>query len=87
MFTTLSSTTWLHWTIIHNNISSLPKITITHDTEQEKLLDLTSPSSNIFFLINPLPDVPILGSSSSAANKDMVAKKWTYGNTCNYLLE
>ena len=35
---------------------------------------------------NPLPDMPILGSSNSAANKDMMAKiwkKWGY----NYLLK
>ena len=29
------------------------------------------------FLINTVPDIPILGSSSSAANKDIVAKIWT----------
>ena len=28
---------------------------------------------------NPLSDMPILGSSSSAANKDMVSKIWTNG--------
>ena len=27
--------------------------------------------------VNPLPDMPILGSSSSAANIDMKAKIWT----------
>ena len=31
--------------------------------------------------INPLPDMPILGSSSSAANKDMMAKIWTEWDT------
>ena len=30
--------------------------------------------------INPLPDMPILGSSNSAANKDM-SKIWTNGDT------
>ena len=25
-------------------------------------------------LVNPLPDMPILGSSNSAANKDMMSK-------------
>ena len=30
---------------------------------------------------NPLPDVPILGSSNSAANKDMMSKTWTKGDT------
>ena len=28
-------------------------------------------------LLNPLPDMPILGSSNSAANKDMMSKIWT----------
>ena len=32
-------------------------------------------------LINPLPDMPILGSSSSAANKDMMSNIWTNGDT------
>ena len=27
------------------------------------------------FYFNPLPDLPILGFSNSAANKDMMAKK------------
>ena len=31
--------------------------------------------------INPLPDKPILGSSNSAANKDMMAEIWTKGDT------
>ena len=31
--------------------------------------------------INPLPDMPILGSSNSAANKDMTSKIWTNGVT------
>ena len=31
--------------------------------------------------ISPLPDMPILGSSNSAANKDMIPKIWTNGNT------
>ena len=30
---------------------------------------------------NPLPDMPILGSSNSAANKDMMSKIWTNGDT------
>ena len=31
--------------------------------------------------INPLPDMPILGSSNSAANQNMMAKIWTNGDT------
>ena len=30
---------------------------------------------------NPLPDSPILGSPSSAADKDMITKIWTNGDT------
>ena len=30
---------------------------------------------------NPLPDAPILGSTSSAANKDVMSKIWTNGDT------
>ena len=32
-------------------------------------------------MINPFPDTPILGSSNSMANKDMMSKIWTNGNT------
>ena len=35
--------------------------------------------------INPLPDMPILGSSNSAVNKDMIAKIWTNGDTVIWL--
>ena len=28
---------------------------------------------------NPLPDMPILGSSNSAANQNMMSKIWTNG--------
>ena len=31
--------------------------------------------------VNPLPDMSILGSSNSAANKDMMSKILTYGDT------
>ena len=31
--------------------------------------------------LNPLPDMPILDSSKSAANKDMISKIWTNGDT------
>ena len=29
--------------------------------------------------INPLPDIPILGSSTPKANKDMMSKIWING--------
>ena len=32
-------------------------------------------------LLNPLPDMPILGSPNSAANKGVVSKEWTNGDT------
>ena len=42
-------------------------------------------NGEVFFfhycLINPLPNMPILGSSSSAANNDMMAKIYTNGDT------
>ena len=31
--------------------------------------------------VNPLPDMPILGPSNSAANKDTMSKIWTNGDT------
>ena len=31
--------------------------------------------------INPLPHMPILGSSNSAASKDMMSKIWTNGDS------
>ena len=36
---------------------------------------------NIILSINPLPDMPILDSSSSTTNKDMMSKIWTNGDT------
>ena len=33
--------------------------------------------------INPLSYMPIFGSSNSAANKDVVSKEWTNGDTIN----
>ena len=35
-------------------------------------------SKGFFFrVLNPLPDMPILSSSNSAASKDIMSKKWT----------
>ena len=31
--------------------------------------------------LNPLPDLPILSSSNSMANKDTMSKIWTNGDT------
>ena len=33
------------------------------------------------FVFNPLPDMPILGSSNSKPTKDMMSKIWTNGDT------
>ena len=60
----------------------------------ERLRQFPYYSRNIFWaihlslLVNPLPDMSILGSSNSTANKDMMAKihVWTNGGQ-NYLLE
>ena len=35
----------------------------------------------LYFFINPLPDMPILGFSNSAAYKDMMSEIWTNGDT------
>ena len=40
---------------------------------------------NFLMIVNPLPHMPILGSSNSAANKDMMLKIWTNGNTITLL--
>ena len=37
--------------------------------------------SPLLTMFNPLPDMPILGSSNSAANKDMMSKIWKNGDT------
>ena len=40
-----------------------------------------SPNFSCLVNINPLPHMPILGFSSSAANKEMMSKIWTNGDT------
>ena len=42
-------------------------------------LPAISPFSTVIF--NPLPHMAILGFSNSAANKDMMSKIWTNGDT------
>ena len=39
------------------------------------------------FVFNPLPDMPILGSSNSAAIKDIMSKIQTNPRGYNYLIE
>ena len=41
-------------------------VTLSHDVREQVL------KNKLKNFINPLPDMPILGSSNSAANKDMV---------------
>ena len=42
---------------------------------------LLSLENDITFRMNPLPDMPIFGSSNSMANKDIMKKIWTNGDT------
>ena len=50
--------------------------------EKKYLEDLVNVSSNLINIwLNPLPDMPNLGSSNSAADKDMMSKMWTNGDT------
>ena len=39
------------------------------------------PTAEKHFKLNPLLDMPILGSTSSATKKDMMSKIWTNGDT------
>ena len=41
------------------------------------LIPTLSPFPTLFLNFNPLPDMPILGFSNSAANKDIMSKIWT----------
>ena len=45
------------------------------------LTDFTTGIFLVSTFSKPLPDMPILGSSNSAANKDMMSKIWTNGDT------
>ena len=43
---------------------------------------ILNPISTIYTVpFNPLPHMPIFGSSNSVANKDMKSKIWTNGDT------
>ena len=48
-------------------------LTILHFVQIKK-------KEKMMYGINPLPDIPILGYSNSAANKDMTSKIWTNGD-------
>ena len=47
---------------------------------QSKAYDLNHIYS-VFYSVNPLPHMSNSGSSNSAANKDIMAKIWTKGDT------
>ena len=57
-----------HFLIFPLRFLSLPKPTSFSD-------------SHLLFCLNLLPDVPILGSSNLAANKDMMSRIWISGDT------
>ena len=54
-------------------------ISIFDITQYTKMRKYWLPAFLLFFFINPLPDVPILGFSNSAAKKDMMSKIWQMG--------
>ena len=43
--------------------------------------DLSAEKAFILNEYNPLPDMPILGSSNLGANKDMMSETWTIRDT------
>ena len=47
---------------------------------EEFTKDIILEEVQVIFPFNPLPDIPILGSSNSEANKDMMRKIWTNGD-------
>ena len=53
-------------------------ITVTKETQRHVTIKI---QITVLPLFNPLSDMPILGSSNSAANKDMISKIWTNGYT------
>ena len=55
-----------------------------HSTPFSKSMTFGLAKRNIYFL-KPLPDMPNSGSSNSAANKEMMSKIWTNGDS--YLIE
>ena len=56
-------------------------ITVGNIMEQWMLCNCVGKCFFFLLMINPLPDKPILGSSGSAANKEMMSKTWTNGDT------
>ena len=56
------------------------KCNITKNTHV-KYESAISYHSKVTANVNPLPHIPILGSLNSTANKDMMAKIWTQGDT------
>ena len=57
-----------------------------HEKDKILVTSIFSISNNvsiafIFSDVNPLPHLPISGSTNSEANKDMMSKIWTNGDT------
>ena len=52
----------------------------------KRFIKMQPSESLVSCLVSPLPDMPILGSSNSAANKDMMSKIWTKWGY-SYLIE
>ena len=53
----------------------------TSDLLSANALNLVKSKNLSYDRVNPLPDMPISGSSNSAANKDMMSKILTNGDT------
>ena len=49
------------------------------------LVEHSRANASLVYCINPLPDMPILGSSNSAASKDLMSKIWTNGDIIIWL--
>ena len=70
-------------------ISSVVMVLVLHASLCGELFHTgPNPSRSRFYFshaynadFNPLPDMPILGSSNSKANKDMMSKIWINGDT------
>ena len=58
--------------------SSRPSVKVKYQGHIEKKKKIADAG---VFMFNFSPDMPILGFSNAAANKDMMSKIWTNGNT------
>ena len=59
--------------VLHNN-----ELALEEAERKEREISLTDKEmAKRSILFNPLPDMPVLSSSNSAAKKDMMSKIWT----------